>query len=512
MFIPKATAARLRSTVVVASILLAGSTTSAFAQERMAITPLGHGKTHEIMATEIDLAEFGYSSEEYLFSGTARAYAAAGEMGRDGEWTTKADATAPYVARLFVRRPIAPKSFNGTVHVEWLNVTGGADNAVSWKYGHVEMLRSGTAYVGVTAQLVGSRAARQADPERYADLSHPGDSFSYDIFAQAGEAIRQNTETLLPRLEVKQLIASGESQSAARLTTYLNGVQMHHPDVYDGFLVFSSGSGTAPLSQAPQQGFVPPGPTRIRGDVGKPVLSFQTEAELMMITNPPAFFPGPRDFDGDPLEVARQPDTDTFRLWELPGATHVGAYFYNFGARDDGGDAVVEDMAMALIRPTGDKGGRGAPCSVPINADLSSWVFNAALRRLNTWVAEGTPPPSAPRVATTTVNGKAVIARDAFGNAMGGIRTPYVDAPAATLNGLGFGEGFCFLNGSTVPFSEATFRMRYAKPEDFPAAWTAATDSAVASGFVLEDDKARLQRVGEILSGVPVSEWQPRKP
>jgi hypothetical protein len=73
MFLPEATVSWLRSTAVVAAILLAGSTTSTFAQETIAITPLGDGKTHEIMATEIDLAEFGYSSEEYLFSGTASA-------------------------------------------------------------------------------------------------------------------------------------------------------------------------------------------------------------------------------------------------------------------------------------------------------------------------------------------------------------------------------------------------------------------------------------------------------
>jgi hypothetical protein len=478
----------------------------------MTITPLGHGKPHEIMATDIDLAGFGYASEEYLFSGTASAYVAEGEMGRDGNWTTRASTAAPYVARFFVRRPIDPAKFDGTVHVEWLNVSGGADNAVSWKYGHVEMLRSGTAYVGVGAQLAGSDAARAADPERYEGLSHPGDSFSYDIFAQAGEAMRQDIATIVPGLQVKRWIASGESQSAMRLTTYLNGVQMHHRDVYDGFLLFSSGSQRAPLGQQPQQGFVLPGPTRIRGDMDKPVLSLQTETELMIIVNPPAFFPSRTDLDGDPLELARQPDTDTFRLWELPGAAHVGAYFYNYGSRDDGSDATVEDMAMALIKPTGDKSGRGAPCSLPINADPTNWVFNAALRHLSAWVADGTPPPSAPRVATTTVDGRPDIARDAFGNAMGGIRTPYVDAPVATLNGVGLGEGACFLNGSTVPFSEETFRMRYAKPDAFPAAWNAAADNAVANGFVLEDDEARLRRVGEIVSEVPPGEWGPRKP
>lgn len=511
MFKLEATRSRVSSTAV-AWILLAGSATSVPAQETTTITPLGDGVTHEIMATDIDLADFGYASEEYLLSGTANAYVAEGEMGPDGNWTTRADATAPYVARFFVRRPIDSEQFNGTVHVEWLNVTGGADNAAVWKYGHVEMLRSGTAYVGVAAQLVGSNAAREADPARYGDLHHPGDSFSYDIFAQAGEAIRENVGTILPGLDVRQLIASGESQSAMRLTTYLDGVQMHHPGAYDGFLLLSSGSMPAPLNQGPQPGFVATAPTRIRGDVDKPVLSFQTETELVILTDPPAMFPVRRGSNGDPLEALRQPDTETFRLWELPGSAHVGAYFYNFGARDDGSDATVEDMAMALIKPTGDKSGQGAPCSVPINADPTPWVFNAALRHLDEWVADGTPPPSAPRIATTTVNGRTLIARDAFGNAMGGIRTPYVDAPAATLNGMGFGEGFCFLGGSTVPFSEEAFRMRYARPENFLAGWTAATDSAVARGFVLEDDKARLQSVGEMASEIPVGEWQPRKP
>ena len=47
---------------------------------------------------------------------------------------------------------INAKKFDGTVAVEWLNVTGGVDAAAAWLTGHPEMVRAGMAYVGVDAQ------------------------------------------------------------------------------------------------------------------------------------------------------------------------------------------------------------------------------------------------------------------------------------------------------------------------------------------------------------------------
>ena len=109
--------------------------------------------------------------------------------------------TAPFTTRLVVRRPIDAARFDGTVVVEWLNVSGGLDASPDWTYTHVEIVRSGSAWVGVSAQVVGIdgrdaddpgsfMALKRADPERYGELEHPGDDFSYDIFRQAGEAIR----------------------------------------------------------------------------------------------------------------------------------------------------------------------------------------------------------------------------------------------------------------------------------------------------------------------------------
>ena len=44
-------------------------------------------------------------------------------------------------------RPIDPAEFNGTVIVEWLNVTNQSDSAADWIVTHVEQIREGTAYV-----------------------------------------------------------------------------------------------------------------------------------------------------------------------------------------------------------------------------------------------------------------------------------------------------------------------------------------------------------------------------
>ena len=46
---------------------------------------------------------------------------------------------------MVVIRPKDPKAFNGSVAVEWLNVTGGLDAGPDWTYSHREMLRSGMA-------------------------------------------------------------------------------------------------------------------------------------------------------------------------------------------------------------------------------------------------------------------------------------------------------------------------------------------------------------------------------
>jgi hypothetical protein len=460
-------------------LMLSGATAGAFAASPTVTPATGGGGLPVVPGfTAFDPAVVGYEQSEVFLSGTASAYQPTAPFGTDGKLSVAATSTAPYTTRAVVMRPIDPDRFNGTVVVEWLNVSGQADAGPDWILAHTELVREGFAWVGVSAQKVGVDALKSTDPlrgdaARYAGLSHPGDSFSYDIFSQAGQAIRDDAGAMLGGLQPEHLIAVGESQSAGRLVTYIDAV---HPlvDVYDGFLVHSRGAGGAPLSQAPQPNVPVPTPGLIRDDLGVPVLVFQTETDVSFSNL-----------------NARQPDTRMYRLWEVPGTAHFDFYGLSIGRTDIGdGQGAVEVLA-SMLNPT-NQPNPNFTCNSPINTGPAHYVLDAAFFWLNRWVTHGVLPPIAPRLQTTGVS-PVVFATDANGNVLGGIRTPAVDAPVATLSGLGqSGSQFCFLFGTTRPFTPSQLAALYKNHGKFVSASRKATKSAQQAGFLVEADAKEL--------------------
>ena len=412
--------------------------------------------------TSFDPAVVGYERSEFFLTGTASAYQMTSPVNNDGKYGAVATSTAPYTTRAIVMRPVDPHRFNGTVVVEWLNVSGGADAGPDWTLGHNELVREGFVWVGVSAQKVGVDALKSADPQRgdsvrYAGLSHPGDNYSYDIFSQGGQAIRDDARMILGGLKPRKVIAIGESQSAGRLVTYIDAL---HPlaHVYDGFLVHSRGGG------AP-----------IRDDVGEPVLVFQTQTDVSFSNL-----------------AARQPDTSTYRLWEVAGTSHYDFYGLSIGPADTGDGQSAVAVLASMQSPT-NQPSANFTCGTPINTGPAHYVLDAAFYRLNRWVTKGIPPPVAPRLQTTGVS-PVVFATDANGNALGGIRTPAVDAPVAALSGVAKGgTSFCFLFGSTVPFAPAQIKALYPDHRAFVTAWARATKSARAAGFLVAADAKELE-------------------
>lgn len=177
----------------------AAASAAAAASPTVTVPPAGtHG--FPFLAAAEDLGSFGYAESEYFISGTATSYAKSGLWTSDGRWNVRASGTAPYKSRLLVRRPVDPAKFNGTVVVEWLNVSGRLDLSPDYWFERDELLREGYAWVGVSAQAVGVNGGRGEikglkgwDPARYGSLVHPGDAFAYDIFSQAGQALRALT-------------------------------------------------------------------------------------------------------------------------------------------------------------------------------------------------------------------------------------------------------------------------------------------------------------------------------
>jgi hypothetical protein len=445
-----------------------------------------------VATTTFDLTKVGYVQTEYFISGTATAYLNRSALGEDGRWSVEPGTTASYKTRILVYRPVDSARFNGSVILEWLNVSGGLDSAADWIMAHTEIIREGYAWVGVSAQFVGveggaslvalpSMPLKTVDPKRYGSLVHPGDSFSYDIFSQAGKLFRNpGASSLLGEdFLVERLIAVGESQSAFRLVAYINAV---HPvaSLYDAFLVHSRGGFVAPLSEKPEPDIPVPGSPQVRADVDVPVLIFQTETDLTFLQS----------------FAARQPDTQNIRLWEVAGTAHADTYTIVVGPKDRGGSP---DAARLIVTSTPLA---GFECNAPINSGPHHFVLNAALHALHHWVRGGTPPPNAPRIEVDA-GPPVTILRDAHGNALGGIRTPSLAVPTAALSGEGqSGSLFCVLFGSTVPFDVATLGALYADHDAYLSAFRAASDADVAAGFLLPAD-AELMISAAAMSGVP---------
>lgn len=415
-----------------------------------------------------DPTSVGYQRSEVFLGGIATSYSSAGPLTNDGKWSITSGATnAGFKTRMVTYRPSAAANFNGTVIVEWLNVTAGADLANDWVMAHNEFVREGAAWVGVSAQAVGVNNLKSDQPARYSTLNHPGDSYSYDIFSAAARQIRSNPASVLGGLTPQRLIATGESQSASRLVTYLNAVEpLTH--LYDGYMVHSRGAGGSRLTQAPLPDVPVPSPLAIRDDLTAPVMVVQAEGDVI----------------GSDLG-ARQPDTAKFRSWEMAGTSHADSYTISVGVADVGDGAGAAQMFAYMRAP------QNAGCSSPINAGPHHWILQAAFHSLEAWVRDGTLPPTAPLlqvVSTTPV----VLARDAMGNALGGVRSPHVDAPVATLTGVNSGAGFCRLFGSTTPLTTAELTALYPTNADFVTDWSNALSAAVAAGFIVPGDQAEL--------------------
>jgi len=401
----------------------------------------------------VNLDAHGYIEQEFFVEGTARAYEPVGQLTEDGRWTVQTTTRAPYRTRVLVRRPKDPSKFNGVVETEWLNVSGGLDAAPDWGLGNAELLRSGSAWVGVSAQAVGVN--RLKDDSRYAPLDHPGDGYSYDIYSQVGEAIRHPTGTNLlgsRRFKVKKLIGDGESQSAFRMVTYINAIQPQ-TDMFDGFLVHSRFAVGAPVSEG-GAGAVP-NPTLVRTDVKKPVLVLESETDV------------PRHL------AARQPDSAYYRLWEVAGTAHFD---------EDGLHALtgIPKEQMAVVPPLG--------CAQRINSAPQRYIVDTAIHDVARWAAGGPAPPKAPLVAIAD-GPQPAVERDELGLGRGGIRLPQVEAPVATLSGEpGGGPGFCSLFGSTTAFDAARLASLYPSHQDYVAKFSRATDALQRGGFLLPYD------------------------
>ena len=450
------------------SVLLMSSTFAATIVPDPVIKPIAYNagsKQHPFVASILDLSPYGYVEHEFQMSGTANTYDRDGRWTSDGQWNTKvARANRPYATRMLVRRPADPAKFNGIVVVEWLNNTAIMDVDVIWAQSHLELMREGYAWVGVSTQTLGVRALRAWDRQRYNELHLTTDGVSYEVFSQAAQAVRHQSDVVLGGLPVTGVIGAGESQSAIRLTTYINAFQAQAVQVYDAMLVYSRFPLAAPLKDGITA--LSPSKVYIRSDNALKILQLETEQDVFFFR----------------YRLARQDNTELLRTWELAGASHY----------DDYG---VSKLLPQYQRDLPQLGSIQLVCRNSLNKIPSHYIVNSALSSLAKWITTGQAPAQSPRLEYA--NGKVV--RDANGNAVGGIRLPHMEAATATNNFNNYGSitsgGNFFINsfacpflGNTVPFSKAKLQALYSTHQDYVSKFTEAADAALNAGFLLQAD------------------------
>ena len=278
-------------------------------------------------STAEKVEEVGGTEKEYFFEGTATRYRLADgvtEYPTNGRWEAEAIDEQPFRTRMLVLCP-DPAQFNGTVIVEWNNVSAGENFFLNRSA--PQLLGDGFAVVGVSAQYLGVEgmpgmpvpSLKTENPQRYASMHHPSDDYSYDIFAQAGELLgpqRPHDVDPLEGLDVRHLIAVGVSQSSARLGGYLNGVHAVS-SIYDAFLLVVYPNSPCALNgdSAPAELPQTYGPNGfhllewykhfLREDLDVPIIVLNSESEASEC------YPN------------TQSDTELLRWWEVAGTSHT---------------------------------------------------------------------------------------------------------------------------------------------------------------------------------------------
>ena len=468
--------------ILVAVVVLAACSSSAkstnkgtgvFTAAATATGPITTGHIVEpLTGLDQHMAAYGYVEQEFFVSGTAHAFQATSAPA-DGQWTIEPTTSAPYETRILVRRPSDPSKFNGTVVVEWLNVSEG-ESSPDWDFLNPMLMREGFAYVGVTAQALavqggtpilgaikgsGAQAAEaaqatgglvKAEPVRYSALHHPGDQYALDMFDQIGRAVRVDGATILGGAKPSHVVAVGESQSAFYLTTYADAIQPQS-GTFDGIFIHSRGGTAAPLNGT-SISVGGSNATRIRTDLKVPVFMFETQTDLIELGYAPA----------------RQPNTDRIRTWEVAGTSHADAYLVGPNVKFLG-------------------------CTQQVNTGPQHEVVQAAFTAFAAWVTKGRAPPSpAPFVLSST--SPPALELDAHGNVVGGVRTPSVDVPVSTLSGAppSGASALCALFGSTTSFSPATLTALYGSKAGYLQRYQQSLDQAIRGGYILAVDRASL--------------------
>jgi hypothetical protein len=192
--------------------------------------------------------------------------------------------------------------------------------------------------------------------------------------------------------------------------------------------------------------------------------------------------------------AARRPDSDDpndrYRLYEVPGGYHLDKFPYV--ALPSMEDAKAGGNAQGT--PDWPFAQRCDPEILLAGHPLMVYLLDAALANLDLWARKGTPPPRAERIALKDADtARPSLVTDKYGAGVGGVRSFYVDIPAASYSPGSPGPGLCATQGHTFPFDWGTLEGLYGSYKNYTGKVTAAVDRAVQERWLTETDGRKIK-------------------
>jgi hypothetical protein len=461
----------------------------------------------------------GYVEEEFFVSGTGNLY----EFTPTGiEIVTPCPAIAargcsnlPYTTRMLVRRPADPRLFNGTVVIEPLNPSANFDIAAVWDRSRDYFVRTGTIFVGWSSKsIIVDQTLKGFNPTRYAALNWPHvpspdrnvndgvyDGITFDIAAQIGALFKVNGPTSpIHNYAVRHVFEAGFSQDGSFTFTQadifhaLERLPANH-GIYDGYVPMgTNGPSNLDFGLTPAGRLPAADPRHQMQPRDVPVIQADTETEIFLGT---LNFAGGLSF--------RRPDSDAandrYRLWEVPGGSHVSNDLRDAVLTLQLNFAELNHITAASLPPNGcthQQFVNGPTVGIAGVVDPNDFPFafvqNAAFADLIAWVDSGLPPPHAAGITVDFTKTPPQIVRDQFGNAEGGVRTPFLDVPIATYVPTDTAahttllSGFCVLDGYNIPFSDAQLDPLYRNHGAYVSSFAQETATLVRERFWLSPD------------------------
>jgi hypothetical protein len=436
----------------------------------------------------LNLATVGYVEEEFIISGNANVY----NWQPDGSISIRVP-NAPYATRILVRRPAAANRFSGNVIVEMLHSARRFDWPMIWGYSRDFLIENGDAWVGITMPNAVA-GLRTFNPERYSAVSFanpsptpctPGSPRSEIEDGLRWDAISQ-IAALLKSTVPQQPLASMNVQAVfltmqgGELQTYINAIHPHASlssgkAPYDGFLVKSP---AAPV-RLNQCDTAPPANDSRRAirKTNVPVITVVAQGEVV---------------DAAPyLRADSDAADDKFRVYEIAGAGHIDKTAY-------AGFPDFPDQVAAVGSAQGTPDWPfNMPCTPPIpmmSVPIMAHALDAAFLTLEEWVRKGKPAPRAPRIQIRGAGTpEAAVITDANGIGTGGVRNPYIEAPASVFATNSPGPGVCREMGREELFDRARFQSAYPTPKAYIDRVGQVAEELVKERWLTESDARRIK-------------------